>query len=165
MPFAYPASPSRLVTYDHKPSLDSETEPRSRWTVADFGSGLSYTTFEYGDLKLSRESLGDASQTLAATVTVTNSGERAGREAILWFLTDEVGSITRPVRQLAHLEKITLEPGESRTVSFDIDAPRDLSYPNETGAPLLEAGFFTLTVGGQSARFRYASRGAPGPAG
>lgn len=156
LPFAYPASPSRLVTYDHKASLDSETEPRSPWTVADFGSGLSYTTFEYGGLALSRESLSDATDTLTATVTVTNSGERPGRESVLWFLTDEVGSITRPVRQLAHFEKIALEPGESRTLSFVIEPQRDLSYPDDTGAPLLEAGFFTLTVGDESARFPYA---------
>ena len=86
---------------------------------------------------------------------MTNTGERSGRESVLWFLTDEVGSITRPVRQLAHFEKIALEPGASSTISFRIDPRRDLSFPDETGAQRLEAGFFTLSVEGESARFRY----------
>jgi beta-glucosidase len=159
LPFAYPASPSRLVNYDHKPSLDSETAPRSRWTVADFGSGLSYTTFGYDALSLSQEALTGQTDSLTASVRVTNTGSRPGREAVLWFLSDEVGSISRPVRQLAHFEKITLEPGEARTVRYRIEPGRDLSFPDATGAPLLEPGWFRLVVGGEELRFRYDAAG------
>jgi len=151
LPFAYPASPSRLLTYDHKPSSESAAP---RWTIADFGSGLSYTTYRYEGLRLTKDRLAGQTDTLTATVTVTNAGERAGREAVLWFLTDEVGSITRPVRQLARFEKIALAPGESKAVSFAVDPRRDLAFPDETGRPRLEAGLFRLSVGGVSAQFR-----------
>jgi beta-glucosidase len=78
---------------------------------------------------LSRESVRESDDTL--TATVTNTGDRPGREAVLWFLTDEVRRMTRPVRHLAH-------------------------DPDEAGAPVLEPGDFTLSVGGQTARLRYA---------
>jgi beta-glucosidase len=89
---------------------------------------------------------------IAATVTVTNVGDRAGREAVFWFLTDEVGSITRPVRHLAHFEKIALAPGESKAVRFAIDPRRDLGFPDETGRRRIEAGSFKLAVGGAAPR-------------
>ena len=155
LPFAYPASPSRLLPYDHKPSNEAAAFPGTRWTVADFGAGLAYTTWRYSGLALSKAGLAGESDALVASVTVTNDGERAGREAVLFFLTDEVGSITRPVRQLAHFEKVALAPGESATVRFAIDPGRHLSFPDETGAPRLEPGIFRLAVGGLEARFRY----------
>jgi beta-glucosidase len=155
LPFAYPASPSRLLAYDHKPSNEAAALPGTRWTIADLGSGLSYTTYRYGDLALTKDRLAGEADTLTASVTVTNTGSRAGREAVLFFLTDETGSITRPVRRLAHFEKIALEPGESRTVRFAIDPRRDLSFPDESGRRRLEPGSFRLAVGGLGARFRY----------
>ncbi len=155
LPFAYPASPSRLLAYDHKPSNEAAALPGTRWTIADLGSGLSYTTYRYGDLALTKDRLAGEADTLTASVTVTNTGSRAGREAVLFFLTDETGSITRPVRRLARFEKIALEPGESRTVRFAIDPRRDLSFPDESGRRRLEPGSFRLAVGGLGARFRY----------
>jgi beta-glucosidase len=155
LPFAYPASPSRLLTYDHKPSNEAAALPGTRWTVADFGSGLSYTTYRYSGLTLTKERLAGPSDALTASLTVTNAGARGGREAVLFFLTDEVGSITRPVRKLAHFEKVALGPGESRAVRFEIDPRRDLAFPDDAGRPRLEPGFFRLAVGGLEARFRY----------
>ena len=75
---------------------------------------------------------------------------------MLWFLTDEVGRITRPVRLLKHFEKQDFKPGESRELTFTIQPNKDLSYPAASGQRLLEDGFFTLRVGDQVARFRYA---------
>jgi beta-glucosidase len=155
LPFAYPASPSRPLPYDHKPSNEAAAFPGTRWTVADFGAGLAYTTWRYSGLALSKAGLAGESDALVASVTVTNDGERAGREAVLFFLTDEVGSITRPVRQLAHFEKVALAPGESATVPFAIDPRRHLSFPDETGASRREPGLFRLAVGGLEERFRY----------
>jgi beta-glucosidase len=123
--------------------------------LTEYGEGLSYTTYTYSSLKMSDSVLTSPSARLRATVRVANTGSRAGQEAVLWFLTDEVGRITRPVRLLKHFEKQPLAAGQQREFAFDIDVMRDLSYPNGEGVPQLEDGWFTLRVGSQSARFRY----------
>ncbi|MEW6279684.1 MAG: fibronectin type III-like domain-contianing protein, partial [Candidatus Eremiobacterota bacterium] len=87
-----------------------------------------------------------------AEVTVTNAGQREGAEAVLWFLTDEVGRITRPVKRLRHYEKVRLKPGESRPVRYEI-TDSDLGYPDERGRLVHEPGWHTLAVGGQTVRF------------
>ena len=96
------------------------------------------------------------SGTLRATVRVAKTGPRAGHEAVLWFLTDEVGRIARPVRLLKHFEKQALAAGQTRDFTFDIDPRRDLTYPDGLGQPQLENGWYTLRVGSQAVRFRYA---------
>ncbi len=78
----------------------------------EFGKGLSYTTFAYSGLALSYSVLTGPTARLRATVRVANTGSRAGQEAVLWFLTDEVGRIARPVRQLHHFEKQALAAGQ-----------------------------------------------------
>jgi beta-glucosidase len=123
--------------------------------LTEYGSGLSYTTFRYSNLQLS-DSVLSGSGSVRATVRGTNPGARPGREAVLWFLTDEVGRITRPVRLLKHFEKQDFKPGESRELTFTIQPHKDLSYPAASGQRLLEDGFFTLRVGDQVARCRYA---------
>ena len=94
--------------------------------------------------------------TLRATVRVTNTGAKPGKEAVLWYLTDEVGRITRPVRLLKHFEKQAFQPGETRELTFTIEPQKSLSYPGPDGEHRLEDGFFTLRVGDQKTRFRYA---------
>ena len=149
LPIVYPATTSHVVPYNHKPSEHAVTP---RWVSFDFGEGLSYTTFAYENLTLSRPAVA-AGQGLTASVTVRNTGTRPGAEAVLWFLTDEVGRITRPVRELKHFERITLQPGEARTVTFPIEAAA-LQYPDAQGRPVTEPGWFTLRVGDQTTRFR-----------
>jgi beta-glucosidase len=123
--------------------------------LTEFGEGLSYTTFRYNNLQLADTVLnGNAS--VRATVRVTNTGRKAGKEAVLWFLTDEVGRITRPVRLLKHFEKQTFQPGESRDLVFQIQPRQHLSYPGPDGVARLEDCYFTLRVGDQTKRFRYA---------
>ncbi|TGE21324.1 beta-glucosidase [Hymenobacter aquaticus] len=122
--------------------------------LTEYGEGLSYTSFRYSTLQLS-DSVLSGSGTLRATVQVTNTGRRAGKEAVLWFLTDEVGRVTRPVRLLKHFEKQELAAGASRTFTFEIQPQQHLTYPNAQGQAQLEDGFFTLRVGGQTKRFRY----------
>ena len=130
--------------------------------LTEYGEGLSYTTFAYSSLQLSDSVVADGG-TVRATVRVANTGKQAGKEAVLWFLTDEVGRITRPVRLLKHFEKPAFAPGESRELTFTIRPQQDLSYPDAAGRRVLEDGYFTLRVGSQKARFRYAGATAQGP--
>ncbi|HEY9008661.1 MAG TPA: fibronectin type III-like domain-contianing protein, partial [Ohtaekwangia sp.] len=87
-------------------------------------------------------------------VTVKNTGSREGKEAVLWFLHDEVASISRPVRDLKYYEKELIRPGESKTFSFTIRPLEQLTFPNKHGEQLLEDGYFTLMVGNQKTRFK-----------
>ncbi|UOQ73135.1 fibronectin type III-like domain-contianing protein [Hymenobacter cellulosilyticus] len=127
--------------------------------LTEYGEGLSYSSFRYSNLRLS-DSVLSGSGTMRATVQVTNTSKRAGKEAVLWFLTDEVGRITRPVRLLKHFEKREFQPGESRDMVFEIQPQKHLSYPNAQGQAQLEDGYFTLRVGDQARRFRYAGPAA-----
>ncbi|MCQ2334773.1 MAG: glycoside hydrolase family 3 C-terminal domain-containing protein [Paludibacteraceae bacterium] len=91
-----------------------------------FGFGLSYTTFQYADFQLSASSM-SANGSLTASCTVTNTGSCAGQEVVQLYIRDKVGSICRPLLELKGFEKIALEPGESRTVEFEI-TPQMLEY-------------------------------------
>lgn len=167
LPFTYPLFAGHISNYHHdnnENSLDLSDfgvgfEQRGMkyksTMLTEYGEGMSYTTYAYSGLKLTDSVLTNPSARLRATVRVANTGSRAGQEAVLWFLTDEVGRITRPVRLLKHFEKQELATGQSREFTFDIDVMRDLSYPNGEGVAQLEDGWFTLRVGSQSARFRY----------
>ena len=93
-----------------------------------FGYGLSYTTFRFSDITLNRSSIGMDNE-LVASVTVTNTGDRAGSEVVQLYIRDLVGSVTRPVKELKGFEKIYLRPNESRTVRFTI-APEMLKFYN-----------------------------------
>lgn len=123
--------------------LDVSNEP-----VYPFGYGLSYTTFSYSDIKLSSASL-KGSQTLTASVTVTNSGSRPGKEVVQLYIRDVVGSVTRPVKELKGFQKIELKPGESRNISFAI-TPDDLKFYNYDLKYDWEPGEFQIMIGGNS---------------
>ena len=155
MSFTYPFKQGHEIGYNHKhmvySDLNTFKKELARYTIGEFGTGLSYTNFEYKDLSLSADNL-TKDGSITATVTVTNTGEIDGKEAVLWYISDEVGTYTRPVKQLKHFEKQLLKAGESKTFSFEIDAD-DLSYPDGDAKPILEEGFFTLKVGDTSARF------------
>lgn len=155
LPFSYPVTDSRNLNYNQKyHDLQLTKNLKVPWTIADFGTGLSYTTFSYSDIQLSDTILRSNKSTLKATVKVTNTGKCDGKEAVLWFLWDEVGSITRPIRELKYFEKELIKSGESKTFTFIIDPSRDLSFPDEKGEMKIEEGYFTVFAGDQSARFR-----------
>lgn len=103
-----------------------------------FGYGLSYTTFEYSDIELDKNSF-SGDDKIIASVTVTNTGEYAGEEVVQMYVRDLVGSVTRPVKELKGFEKISLQPGESKKVNFDITADklsfyrRDMTFGTEPG--------------------------------
>jgi beta-glucosidase len=114
-----------------------------------FGYGLSYTTFSYGDVKLSKTSLVD-DEALVASVNLTNTGERAGEETVQLYLSQPVASVTRSVEDLRGFKKVRLQPGETRKVAFRI-TPEDLKFYNGSLEYDWEPGEFMIRIGGDSA--------------
>ncbi|MBP5559068.1 MAG: glycoside hydrolase family 3 C-terminal domain-containing protein [Bacteroidales bacterium] len=137
-----------------RPYIHPEAKYESRYLdVANeplfaFGHGLSYTDFEYSAISLSSDSF-SGSGSIKATVTVLNNGSREGTETVQMYIRDLVGSVTRPVKQLKGFERVTLGPGESKEVSFTIDAETISFYRQDmTWGP--ESGDFMLFIGGSS---------------
>lgn len=113
-----------------------------------FGYGLSYTTFEYSPMTLSSDAM-NAGGTINATVTVTNTGKVEGSEVVQFYIRDMVGSIARPVQELKGFERISLKPGESRTVTFTINADL-LKFYNKDLEYVCEPGQFEAMIGPNS---------------
>jgi beta-glucosidase len=130
--------------------LDVSNEP-----LYPFGFGLSYTKYSYGDLHVSSKRL-KGEQQLKASITVTNTGARKGKEIVQLYIRDVVGSVTRPVKELKGFQKIELAPGESRIVTFII-SPADLKFYNYDGKQVWESGEFQIMVGPDSQNLRTVS--------
>ncbi len=113
-----------------------------------FGHGLSYTTFRFGDLKVSRPSITPA-ESLTVSVAVTNTGSLAGDEVVQLYVRDPVASVTRPVRQLEGFQRVSLKPGETRTVEFPL-TPDRLGFYDQAMHFAVEPGTFQVFVGGSS---------------
>ena len=114
-----------------------------------FGYGLSYTTFAYSGIALDRKTYA-AEDTVQVSFTLANTGACAGTEVVQVYVRDLVGSITRPVKELKHFERVALEPGESRTLTVGIPV-RDLAFVGLDGVKKVEPGEFQLWVAGDSA--------------
>jgi beta-glucosidase len=121
--------------------IDIPTEP-----AYPFGYGLSYTTFEYSDVKLLP---GNGNTYARVAVTVKNTGTYEGEEVVQLYVRDEVASITRPIKELKGFDKIKLKVGESRTVTFDVK-DEQLGFYNNQMKFVVEKGDFTFMVGGNS---------------
>jgi beta-glucosidase len=134
---------------------DAQDEHTSKYIDAPwtplyvFGHGLSYTTFAYRDLRLGKEKFVPG-EDLKVEVNVTNTGQRAGVEVVQLYLQDEVGSVTRPVRELRGFSRVELAPGESRIVTFTLTSDDLACYDLEMKWSV-EPGFFRVFVGGSSA--------------
>jgi beta-glucosidase len=113
-----------------------------------FGYGLSYTTFNYGDVSLNKSSL-KGNEILTATVTVTNTGKFAGEEVVQLYISDPVASISRSVKELKNYKKINLQPGEKKEVIFNI-TPNDLKFYNANLKYDWEPGQFIIQIGTNS---------------
>jgi beta-glucosidase len=150
MAFTYPLRQGHVISYNHKRSEYSEIRPVQgellNFALAEFGHGLSYTDFEYSNLTLS-DSITDGKKNIKATIKVTNTGSQAGKEAVLWYISDEFASITRPVKELRYYEKKLLNPGESHFFTFEINPSIDFTFPDANGKVIMEKGKFTLKVG------------------
>ena len=113
----------------------------------EFGYGLSYTSFTYSNLVINED-------TLEAQVTISNTGDRSGKEPILWFVLDPEASITQPIKKLKSFDKVFLKPGESKTITLSLDKNIHLSYFDFQGNSIFEAGTFGIEVGGLTKTFK-----------
>ena len=127
--------------------LDVPNEP-----LYAFGYGLSYTTFQYSDIRLDKMQMNQNGE-ITATVTLTNTGSRDGAEVVQLYLRDRVGSITRPVQELKGFQKVFLKAGESREVSFKITADLLKFYDYDLDF-VCEPGDFDVMIGGSSDRVK-----------
>ncbi|KEQ28027.1 glycoside hydrolase family 3 [Pedobacter antarcticus 4BY] len=160
LPYTYPQFPNALFTYYHKPSESRSTTEGVYNYDADynpqyvFGQGMSYTTFAYSPIKLSSEVL-KANEKLTVSVEVTNTGKVAGKESVLLFSSDLVATLISPdAKRLRGFDKIELQPGETKTVIFQL-SPQDLSFAQADGKIITEAGEFSLQIGNQKVNFNY----------
>lgn len=150
LPYTYPKEINSLANYDYKVSEEVGTMAGAynydakvslQWP---FGYGLSYTTFEYANLKVDKANF-TADDTLTVTVDVKNTGSRAGKESVLLYSSDLIASIVPDNKRLRCFTKISLEPGETKTVSFTLPA-KDLAFVGADGRWTLEEGDFLLRV-------------------
>ena len=154
MPYTYPREINSLNTYDYKVSEEVGTMAGAynydakvslQWP---FGYGISYTTYEYSNLKVDKASF-TADDILTVTVDVKNTGSRAGKEAVLLYSSDLVASVVPDNKRLRDFTKIALEPGEVKTVTFQLPA-KNLAFVGADGMWTLEEGDFVLKVGNQT---------------
>ena len=150
LPYTYPREINSLNTYDYKVSEEVGTMSGAynydakvslQWP---FGYGLSYTTFEYSNLKVDKASF-TADDILTVSVDVKNTGSRAGKEAVLLYSSDLVASIVPDNKRLRDFTKIELQPGEQKTVTFKLPA-KNLAFVNADGKWTLEEGDFELKI-------------------
>ena len=111
----------------------------------EFGYGLSYTDYEYGEIELSSDSL-TADSRITARITVKNIGDMDGKETVQWYIRDPYSTVTRPVKELRHFEKRLIPAGGSCTFEFEIDPMRDLSFVDCKGDRILEPGDYYVIV-------------------
>jgi beta-glucosidase len=145
LPWTYPRHSNALLNYWHKWQSD---DYRPQW---EFGFGLSYTQFEYSNLRLSAPTM-SAAHGLNVSVIVRNTGERSGKEVVLLFTTDVFASIAPDRKRLRRFTKIELAPGEQTTVRFELTA-EDIGFVNLRNKKVTEPGEFRVEVGGLTTTF------------
>lgn len=154
LPFTYPKEISGYAVYDYKPSesvatMDGNYNYSASLDVEwEFGSGLSYTDFEYSNLRVENDHF-NAGDTINVYVDVKNIGSREGMTPVLVYTSDLVASLTPDIRRLRGFDKIDLKPGETATVHFEIPAD-DLAFVGRDGKWRLEEGQFVVRCGGQN---------------
>ena len=155
MPYTYPKEINSLANYDFKKSeevgtmegaYDYNAKITQQW---GFGHGLSYTSYQYSNLKVSQSDFrhGDI---IKVSVDVKNTGKVAGKESVLLFSSDIIASMVPDGRRLRAFDKIELQPGETKTVTFNLNAD-DLAFVGYDGKWVLEEGDFKLMIADQSA--------------
>jgi beta-glucosidase len=153
LPVSFPRSVGQLpVYYDHKPTAKRGYLFTSKEPLFPFGYGLSYTTFEYSNPDVSPARIQPNGQA-EVSVIVTNTGKRAGDEIVQLYIHDLVSSVTRPVMELKDFKRVSLAPGESKTVKFVI-TPEKLSFLDLNMRRTVEPGWFDIMVGTSSVKFQ-----------
>lgn len=159
LPYNYPRYPNSLEKYNRKytESLgDDEQNNDAKYEKSyspqfEFGTGLSYTTFTYSNLKIDKTEISN-SDNLKVTVDVKNTGKISGKVSVLLYLSDKVASITPEVKALKRFEKINLVTGESKTVSFTLNQ-KDLQFVNNDLKWISEKGTFKIQIEGLTQEF------------
>ncbi len=161
LPFTYQRYSNNLVTYDRKRSdrSDELDPPAGHQAIEytpqwEFGFGLSYTTFEYANLKLSPSVMKGAANRLTVSVDVANTGKRDGVESVELYTHDLYASITPPLKRLRAFKRVSLAAGEHKTVTFELTAA-DLAFVDADGNLVTEPGDFEAIVGNLKAGFRF----------
>lgn len=165
LPVTFPRSVGQIPIYHSMKNTGRPMNPYNKYTskyldesnepLYPFGFGLSYTSFGYGDVKLSAEAI-SMKDTLVVACTVTNTGQYEGEEVVQLYIRDLVGSVTRPVKELKAFEKIFLKPGETKNVSFKITS-YDLSFYKRDMTFGAEPGRFEVFVGSDSRNVKKSS--------
>lgn len=160
LPFSYPAFTGDIIPYDHKfsdkvtelsPGRMGEGGYKPEWP---FGFGLSYTKFEYSDLKISSDKL-KGNETLKVSLTVKNAGAKAGKHTVELYTKDQYATITPSVKRLRRFTKISLEAGKSQTVEFEL-TKADLAFIGmDSKTFVTEAGDFDIMVGDLTKTFKF----------
>jgi beta-glucosidase len=154
LPFTYPRHTNALVNYYRKNIENGNSDDAHGYNpLYEFGYGLSYTTFKYSNLHLSKPDLKD-NETLTITVDVTNTGSREGKEAVLLYTSELYASITPDTKRLRAFDKISLQPSETKTVTFKLNA-KDISFINDLSQRVTEPGEFKVQIGDQIQSFNY----------
>jgi beta-glucosidase len=158
LPFSYPKSIGEIVMYDRKPSEEvrevfNDNVKGGYDPLFAFGHGLSYTTFEYGDIQLSSTTLAGNAK-LTVSITVKNTGNLDGKHAVELYTRDLYASITPSMQRLRAFQKISLKVGETKTVTFTLDKS-DLAFVNAKLKTVTEPGDFEVMIGGKKAKFTY----------
>lgn len=161
LPFSYPMSPNHYLPYNHKKSelyffypdqANQIVQGNFSTSLFPFGHGLSYTSFKYQSLTLSTRKLTNG-DVLKISFSVSNSGEKAGAESVLVYISTHFGKISRPVKELKYFQKVYLNPGETSFLEIEIN-PEQLSYPDASGNAVLEKTSYTVEVSNMKADFR-----------
>ncbi|PWA06762.1 beta-glucosidase BglX [Flavobacterium laiguense] len=163
LPMTFPRDEGQIpIYYNHfntgRPSINEDKIYKSAYIDLPnspkfpFGYGLSYTTFEYSNLKLSKKEMKN-NETITVSVNIKNTGSVKGEEVVQLYLRDKVGSVVRPIIELKDFQKITLNRGETKTIEFTIDNQK-LSFYNNALELVSEPGEFDLMIGSSSADIR-----------
>jgi beta-glucosidase len=163
LPMSFPRTEGQIpIYYNHfntgRPSVNEDKVYKSAYIDLPttpkfpFGYGLSYTTFEYSNLTLSKKTMKN-NETITVSVNITNTGSVKGEEVVQLYLRDRVGSVVRPIIELKDFQKITLNRGETKTIQFTIDNQK-LSFYNNALEFVSEPGDFDLMIGSSSQDIR-----------
>jgi beta-glucosidase len=156
----YPKFPNSLNNYYRKNLENGNPDDSHGYKpLYEFGYGLSYTTFGYSNLHISKPTLKEG-ETLTITVDVKNTGQLDGKESVLLYTSQMYASISPDFKRLRAYDKIDLKPGESKTVTFKLTS-KDLAFVNDVSKTVTEPGEFKLMIGDQTVNFNYTSNTVP----
>ena len=165
LPVTFPRSVGQIPIFYNMKNTGRPMDPNNKYSskyldesnapLFPFGYGLSYTTFEYGDVQLNKQEI-TQQEGITITCKVKNTGKREGEEVVQLYVHDLVGSVTRPVKELKGFKKVMLQPGESKEISFTL-TQSDLSFYRRDMSFGTEPGKYDVFVGGNSDDLKKAS--------